>query len=824
VVERPLLATLLLPVTIMRCPFLSVSLLTSFVLAQGGGEHLSTADWRGVRAAYEAGRHQVGAIAGGHAARNHGQAWTLHFDGRGFSARPDAGDWRWGLELVSFGAVGHEQVLAEPPRVGTDGRRITYAWNDLLDEWYVNGANGLEHGYTLHRRPGGDGDLTFLLRVRGDLTPVVSGDGRDVAFGRSGSTVLTYAGLHVFDAAGRTLSARFDHLPQGLVLSIDARDARYPITVDPVAQQAYLKASTTDPGDRFGWSVAVSGDTVVVSASYEDGAAVGVNGNQVDNGAVDAGAAYVFVRAGGTWIQQAYLKASNTGAGDQFGRTVAIDGDTVVVGAWTEDSAAVGVGGNQADDSAVDSGAAYVFVRSGGTWSQQAYLKASNTGAGDRFGRAVSLSGDTIVIGANLEDSSATGVDGVQADDSASNAGAAYVFVRNGSTWSQQAYLKASNTETADLFGLPVSVSGDTVVVGAYWEDSNAVGVDGNQADNSATNSGAAYVFVRSGTTWSQQAYLKASNTEASDSFGRRVAMSGDTVVVGAYFEDSAAVGVDGNQADNSATNSGAAYVFARSGGTWSQQAYLKASNTGALDAFGWSVAVSGDTVVVGAFVESSNATGVDGNQADDSASAAGAAYVFVRTGGAWSQLAYLKASNTGATDYFGHTVAVCGTTVVVGAYREGSNATGVDGNGADDSAAEAGAAYVFDLRSGCLGANGRPSLSAADAPQLGQTYTLDLANLDPSYNLAVLLFGFVPFPLPGIDLGPILGMPGCDAYQTADVWMSVPIGAGGAAQWSWAVAGSPGDTFHGQALCLDPAANGFGFTLSNALTITLVP
>jgi hypothetical protein len=161
-------------------------------------------------------------------------------------------------------------------------------------------------------------------------------------------------------------------------------------------------------------------------------------------------------------------------------------------------------------------------------------------------------------------------------------------------------------------------------------EDSNATGVNGTQSDNSADASGAAYVFVRSGTTWSQQAYLKASNTGASDKFGYSVAIAGDTVVVGAYLEDSNATGVNGDGSNNSAINSGAAYVFVRSGTTWSQQAYLKASNTGANDLFGFLVAISGDTVVVGAYGEASNATGVNGTQSDNSASSAGAAYVFV--------------------------------------------------------------------------------------------------------------------------------------------------------------------------------------------------
>jgi hypothetical protein len=173
-----------------------------------------------------------------------------------------------------------------------------------------------------------------------------------------------------------------------------------------IAQQAYLKASNTGANDQFGWSVAVSGDTVVVGVPWEDSNATGVNGNQSNNSAVDAGAAYVFVRDGTNWSQQAYLKASNTGANNYFGQAVAVSGDTVVVGATGDDSNASGVNGDQTDNSLSFAGAAYVFVRSGTNWSQQAYLKASNPGGsndgfdGDNFGASVDVSGDRVVIGA----------------------------------------------------------------------------------------------------------------------------------------------------------------------------------------------------------------------------------------------------------------------------------------------------------------------------------------------------------------------------------------------------------------------------------------
>jgi hypothetical protein len=287
------------------------------------------------------------------------------------------------------------------------------------------------------------------------------------------------------------------------------------------------------------------------------------------------------------------------------------------------------VDGNQDDNAASDSGAVYVVRRSGTTWRQEAYLKASNTGAGDYFGFSVTFSGDTLAVGASHEASAAQGVDGNQDDDSADGSGAAYVFRRSGTVWRQEAYLKASNTDTDDLFGTSVALAGDTLAVGASYEAGATQGVDGNQDDDSAAGSGAVYVFRYSGTAWQQEAYLKASNTDAGDYFGTSVALSGDTLAVGAYYEASAAQGVGGNQDDDSAAGSGAVYVFRYSGTAWQQEAYIKASNTGAGDLFGISVALAGDTLAVGAPREASAAEGVNGNQDNNSAADSGAVYMF---------------------------------------------------------------------------------------------------------------------------------------------------------------------------------------------------
>ena len=461
----------------------------------------------------------------------------------------------------------------------------------------------------------------------------------------------------------------------------DALEAAYTSAVPAFNQQAYLKVDNGGAGDDLGNAVAVDGDTAVVGAPQENGF---------------TGAAYVFVRTGTNWTQQAYLKANNSEAGDRFGWAAAISGDTIVVGAFRESSAANTVDGDGNDNSAPEAGAAYVFVRTGANWSQQAYLKANNSGAGDHFGWAVAISGNTIVVGAYLESSAANTVDGDGSSNSALNAGAAYVFVRTGANWSQQAYLKANNSEAGDFFGSAVAVSGDTIVVSALYEDSVANTINGDGSDNSALNAGAAYVFVRTGTTWTQQAYLKANNNGTNDAFGFSVAISGDTIVVGARYEDSVANTINGDGSDNSALDAGAAYIFVRTGTTWTQQAYLKADNAGEDDQFGYAVAISGDKIVVGAPYEDSTANTINGDGSDNSALNAGAAYVFVRTGATWAEQAYLKADNADAGDFFGFSVAASGDTIVVGAPYEDSVANTIGGDGSDNSAPEAGAAYIF--------------------------------------------------------------------------------------------------------------------------------
>ena len=410
------------------------------------------------------------------------------------------------------------------------------------------------------------------------------------------------------------------------------------------SQQAYIKASNTDTSDQFGRSIALSadGNTLAVGTIFEDSATTGINGDEGDNVASAAGAVYLFSRTGISWSQQAYIKASNTDARDWFGTSVALsdDGDTLAVGAEAEESNATGINGDESDNSGGNSGAVYLFGRTDGSWTQQAYIKASNAAGGDYFGASVALSadGDTLAVGANEEDSGSTGINGDESENSLNverSSGAVYLFIRTGSSWSQQAYIKASNTGEYDEFGGAVALSadGDTLAVGANNEDSAAMGINGDGSDNSVNNAGAVYLFSRTDSSWSQQAYINASNTGVEDFFGTSVALSadGDTLVVGANDEESAATGINGDESDNNASDAGAVYLFIRTGSSWSQQTYIKASNTDADDQFGWSVALSadGDTLAVGANKEGSAAMGINGDESDNSENGSGAVYLY---------------------------------------------------------------------------------------------------------------------------------------------------------------------------------------------------
>ena len=387
-------------------------------------------------------------------------------------------------------------------------------------------------------------------------------------------------------------------------------------------QQAHLHAGDPAAEDLFGGSVAISGDTLVAGA-YQ--AQVGAYS--------EAGSAYVFTRTGGTWSQQTKLVADDGLSGDWFGTSVAVSGDMLAVGAHLDDT----VAGDWA-------GSVYMFKRSGGVWSPDGHLYAGSAVEGEQFGHGLGMSGDTMVVGARFGDASG----------GASDAGTAYVFRRGATNWTQQDQIFASDAGTNDKFGEDAAISGEMLVVGAPGWDS--------PTENAA---GAAYVFIRAGTSWLEMDQLLADDGAAGDQFGMVVDISGDLIVIGAQQDDTAAGEV-----------AGSAYVFSRDGMTWNQEAHLFAHDADAYDIFGSDVAIAGDTILVGAAGNSIPPAG-----------ATGSVYVFTRVGTSWVQQDLFTADDAEGGDWFGKKVALDGDTAVVGVPDDNTPA----GN-------EAGSTYVFVL------------------------------------------------------------------------------------------------------------------------------
>jgi hypothetical protein len=388
------------------------------------------------------------------------------------------------------------------------------------------------------------------------------------------------------------------------------------------------------------------------------------------------------------WAQEAYIKASNSAAGDEFGMMVSLDGDRLAVGAPRQ-------GG---------SGTVYVFRRIAGVWTEEQIIKATNPGDGDLFGSAVSLFGDRLAVGAFLEDSGSEGINSTP-DESAPDAGAVYLYHRVANVWSPEAYVKAVNSDTNDFFGHTVSLSGpaggsaDTLAVTAIFESSGGSGVTngtGTSTDNSASHAGAVYVFARTGTTWAQQAFIKAVPARFADNFGCAVAVSGNRLAAASCREDVPP-----------ANDVGFVYTYVRTGNTWAFDQRIGASNGGLDDSFGLTLALKDDLLVVGSGLEDGSQPGIN-PMSDDNAPDSGAAYMFRRTTSGWVQEAYIKALDPSAGDGFGGAVAsfdpfihpkaisVSGDTIVIGASQEDSKSTGINGDPLDASAPDAGAVYIF--------------------------------------------------------------------------------------------------------------------------------
>lgn len=551
--------------------------------------------------ALDTARYVVDRVGEGARAGNPANRLRMDFSGKGLRLKSATAGETWGSEwsLESVG-YGKKQTAAPAGKLRVSGTRVEiFRAEQGITEWFENRADGMEHGFTLTSSPHGRADgepLRLVIRITGDLKARTEGELDLVLMDREGMDTLRYQKLKVWDANGNILGAvmRMTEANE-LWIEVDDDGASYPVTIDPTfISETKLLAPDGDAGDEFGVDVAIDGNTAVIGAYRDD---VGVNADQ--------GSAYVFTGGGTNWSFQQKLTSSDGTPQNDFGLAVAIQGDTILIGAPLK---AIGDNNQQ--------GKAYVFTRSGTVWTERQGLLANDGGFGDHFGDSVALDGDYAVIGASEDTIGASTFQG-----------STYIFVRSGDTWTQQQKIVSADSGDSDFFGDSVSITGSTVVIGAPNHD-GAAGI----------SQGAAYVYVRSGNSWSLQ--TKLTPAAASGQFGYDVAISGETVLVGKR-------------------GASPAFVYVRDGTAWTEQQQLfplDESGKALSFAFRTSVAISGDTAAIG-FVDDI------GKNTDQ-----GAVYIFERSGTTWTQSQRLIATDGLARDFLGYSVAISGRAVISGA------------------------------------------------------------------------------------------------------------------------------------------------------------
>lgn len=576
----------------------------------------------------------------GHRAANPAMGYGVTFaaDQVSFqSIHPGAPAWAFSMQLKAYGYQQGRLQPVQPARIRLENNRISYIRADL-EEWYINTPKGIEQGFTLIKPPGHPGRKPLLLQlaVGGDLQPRMAGDGRNIMFyNNQGKRVLTYSKLKVIDALGKHLPARMSVAAnsdqasdRGILIAVNDAQATYPVVVDPVLEAPKLTADDGVADGRFGHSIAVSGNTVAVGAYYDDGGSL-------------SGAVYIFDRdQGGTdnWGQVAKLSDPHLFYPDYFGREVALDGDTLVVGAGIPFNVGSYVG------------ALYIFERDQGganNWGQVARLSPTDATDFIYYGYGVAISGDTVVTGAICEFD-----DGLVHD-------AVFVFERDrggDDNWGQAAKLIPADLVGRNSFGWGSSLSGDTVAVASFGPGN--VGTDD-----------AVYIFERDrggADNWGQAARIDADTWTTIDNFAG-LELSGDTLAVSAYLYD--AGGID----------SGTVFVLERNQGradNWGQVAERTMDHPPAAHGFGIALALSGDTLAMGTYYD------------DDMGDEAGAIHVFQRNQGGsdnWGLTAKFTAADGAAGDRFGGGVAASGDTVAVCA------------TGDDDNGENSGSVYILD-------------------------------------------------------------------------------------------------------------------------------
>ncbi len=619
-------------------------------------------------------RYHVRKTAEGLVSHNERAVVSATFTKKGVFIPVGATHWRMALTSVGYGE--HRETVATTAPTATENR-VEYC-RQSITEWYINGPLGLQQGFTLAVAPpqrAGDAPLTLALAPASDVQFIVNADQRSMHITNRAGDSLSYGGLLAFDARGQELPSWIEVQDGQPLLRVNDQAATYPITVDPFVQKAKLTSSQTSLADQLGHAVAISGNTIAVTSPQ------GVNT-----------AVWIFVKpASGSWVtatETAKLLPSHYPNSGYFGMSLAMDGDTLVVGSPLEDPT-----GNYREQ-----GAAYVFVKPPGGWTnattETAKLTASDGEWGDNFGVSVSINQSTIVVGSPFDDIG-----------NQTNQGSAYVFVKPVSGWAnltQTAKLTISNGAAGEQAGGAVAASNDTIVVSSP----SYIGAGG-------VAHGAAYVFVKPVNGWAnttETARLTPSDGWINDGFSHSIAIGSNTIVIGAPYK----------------AGQGSAYVFIKPTAGWTtmtETARLNASDAGASDQFGSSVALSGDTVVVGARLDT-----VAGHVYR------GSAYVFVKPASGWTnatQTQKLTASDGVINGAFGTAVDISNNTIVVGASGQG-------------------AAYVFENPPACtntgyytvssVGVNSQPaSVVLRDFNEDGR---LDLAVANSGSNTVTIRMG----------------------------------------------------------------------------------
>lgn len=549
------------------------------------------------------------------------QSLQVTFDDDGTtSVRQYNQPWAWYIQLEQYGHS-TATTLVDAPSLTRQNNSVIYQWDSLLQEQIVLQGTQVSQTFRLQTSPAGLGLLHLNLLVDSSFRPSFS-QGKIFFTDNQNKQVLSYSSILLKDAANATFVPTIGLYNKRISIMFNDAGAQYPLQIEMQLALIDQSSATANSGDWFGVSLAADDDTLVVGATGEDS-----NGLLHYNGRMsDSGAAYTYRRGDQGWQLDGVLKLDYPGLGDAFGSAIAISGDTIVVGAPFRDSVS-------SQGALSDMGAAYVFEHSGGGWSQTAELVSADARNNDLFGSAVAIDGDTIAIGAYQREL---------------GTGAVYLYQRSGGSWQLQNLLAAPESEAGAQFGWAIALDDAWLAVSANRKDVNA-------NNGVLEDAGALYLYQRSGASWNFQSQVQASDPEAHAQFGQAVALDGAQLVASAPFKDRS----------DSAANRGAAYVFGRTDGNWSQEAILTGSDSQSDDRFGWSIALYANSVLL------SSPYTLRYDQVSNALTQQGAGYLFARNGDAWQELTQVRGPVTNQASMFAWSSAFFDDSLFVGAYSE---------------------------------------------------------------------------------------------------------------------------------------------------------